>query len=219
MEKNIALGCSLTAQDGYVNDLKSNYGFDILNLAVSAGSNQLQELRLQNCLIEGLVSFDTTLIWQLTNPTRYFEIVSPVDKSIPLNGVPFSGSFDWIPDELSLFNTKTKVLLTNNKHFSNYRIPDMHGNLQNTIVNIYKWSFLVNRIVVFYGWNFGITDVNEEQIKRFLQTRPNIQVLPLEDSILDWCKNKNLALADSNHPMEDSYREWGRQILLPYLIN
>ncbi len=221
MQQIISLGCSLTAQSGYINYLNRTHDLNIKNLAVSAGSNELQSFRLNNLLVENQVERDAVLLWQITTPYRSLQTFSAEDSE-PHNsncGDPAAGViFDCFYEKTGLYNDQSLLLLCNHKYFDNY-LPNVSYNFHMTACDIFKWSFLVKHIIVYLGWSWLDCDDNVNKSLDFLKTVENITVIPKENSILDVCKNNNWSLKDDFHPTEESYINWGKQVLEPVLLS
>jgi hypothetical protein len=215
MKNYIALGCSLTAQDGFINYINQTYNFDIENLAVSAGSNWLQIHRLNNLLIDNQVGADSTLLWQITSPHRSFEILPVVPRQFK-NGIPFEGIFDWHSEKINLYGVEHTALLCNNNYFQKKDI-NFHYNMQTLICDIYKWSKIVKKIIVYLGWSSMIPAHQFDKTFFLLNKLKNVKILPAELSICDWCKNRSLTF-NGHHPTNESYVAWGKEILVPVLL-
>jgi hypothetical protein len=216
MKKYVALGCSLTAQDGFINYINQTYNLEIENLAVSAGSNGLQMHRLNNLLVDGSIGEETTLLWQITSPQRPFDIHAEVDEEFK-NGTPFIGFFDWIPEKINLYNSQSTVLLCNTKYYRNTN-TNINFNMQTLCCDLYKWSKIVKKIIVYFGWN---SLVDESKIQSFLnplKNLHNVEILNSDLSIVDWCKTQKLHFDDSIHPTKESYIQWGKQVLVPTIF-
>jgi hypothetical protein len=216
MKKYVALGCSLTAQDGFVNYINQTYNLEIENLAVSAGSNLLQMHRLNNFLIDNQVGKNTTLLWQITSPHRGFEILPMVQEQFK-NGIPYSEFFDWIPEKVNFYKLEHVALLCNNDYVQNLN-SNPYYNMQTLMCDIYKWSNIVERIIVYFGWNSMLPLNQLQKSFDFIHKLKNVEVLNLESSIVDWCLNKKLQFDSSSHPTKDSYIQWGKEVLVPVIF-
>lgn len=216
----VSLGCSITAQDGYINYFNQKYNLDIVNLAVSAGSNQLQSFRLNNLLVDRQVGPSTTLFWQLTSPQRHFEI-RDFDNSHGLRrGESFSKnqSYNWIETPIKPYGGKHAAFLCNAEHlYLNYLSYEYV--LQTTVCDIYKWSYLVKDIVVYLGWSFFAGAEYVDRALEVLKDRPNITIIPKEHSVLDLCMTRGWPLADDLHPSREGYVLWAQEILEPMLVS
>lgn len=210
----ISLGCSLTAQTGYIKFLIREYGLDITNLAVSAGSNQLQQHRLNNLYVKNQINLNTILLWQITFPLRSHALID-YDEFAETNSS--SEFFDNIRENVELFQSSHYALLTHNPYFQKIHVASNYNeNLQNLTIDIMHWSFLCKKIIVYLGWDFMEKKVYKTFLN-FLKRRPNILVLPQESNIVDWCKNNNLEFSDDLHPTEESYIQWAKSNLIPVL--
>jgi hypothetical protein len=218
MKKYIALGCSLTARDGYVNYINSVHGLDILNLAVAAGSNQLQTYRLNNLLVNRDVGSESILLWQITGIGRNFELLPAQMGKSYCSGTPYQGMFDWTPEKIQPWNEEYVSLLSNNP-YHNDRFNNNKLVLHDLMCNIYKWSCIVNRIIVYFGWNSISDTATLNTFVNFIRQRHNVTVLPYRSSILDWCKKQQLEFEDDRHPSKNSYIKWGSDVLVPVLLN
>ena len=217
MKKYIALGDSLTAQLGYIDYLQKTHDLDILNLAVGAGSNYLQCHRLRNCLFTGEVGAGTTLIWQIGPLQRYHEVKDKSTVEKYCKGEPFGHQFNWIPVELNLLN-KTKIaVLAQNDYFRPRYILDFENSIQDLVSEIFLWSNVVKRIILFTGWTQVIDITSFLLVKSFLEQRSNIEFIDYKDSITDWCLRNNAPIDNTHHPLQDSYVAWSKEVLIPRL--
>jgi hypothetical protein len=206
--KFIALGCSLTAQPGYIDFLKNEYNLNITNLAVGAGSNLLQQHRLNNLYVRNEIDSNSVLLWQITFPKRNHLLVD--DKTHYLK------KHQYINEKVELFNLPCYALLTHNSYFEPHQYsPNYDENLQTLAVMIH-WSFMCKQIIVYLGWDF--MDDNVYNIfSNFISKRSNILMLPNESNIVGWCKKQQLEFTDDLHPCKESYIEWAKHNLIPVL--
>jgi hypothetical protein len=216
MKNYIALGCSLTAQDGFINYINQNYSFNIENLAVSAGSNLLQMHRLNNLLINNQIGTDSTLLWQITSPGRSFTLLPKVESQFK-NGIPFNGIFDWYLEKINLYGVENIGLLSNNNYFQNKDVNPLY-NMQNLICDIYKWSKIVKKIIVYLGWSSIIPTYQLEKTFFLLRNLKNVEILPVELSICDWCNAQSLPFDNGYHPTNESYIAWAKKVLVPVML-
>jgi hypothetical protein len=216
MKNYVALGCSLTAQDGFINYINQTYNFNIENLAVSAGTNWLQIHRLNNLLINNQIGAESTLLWQITSPLRNFKLLPAVPRQFK-NGIPFDGIFDWHPEKINLYGVEHTALLSNNNYFQT-KDENFYYNMQTLICDIYKWSKIVKKIIVYLGWSSIIPNGDFDKTFFLLNNLENVEILPAELSICDWCKDQLLEFGDCMHPVTESYVSWGKEILVPVLL-
>jgi hypothetical protein len=217
MKKYIALGDSLTAQLGYVDHLQRTHALDILNLAVGAGSNYLQCHRLRNCLFTGEVGADTTLIWQIGPLQRYHEVKDKSTVEKYCKGTPFEFQFNWVPVELNLLNKNKVAVLGQSDYFRSRDIPDFENSIQDLVSEIFLWSNVVKRIILFTGWT-RVIDIEAFLLaKSFLQQCSNVEFIDYENSITDWCLRNNAPIDDTYHPGQDGYVAWSKEVLIPRL--
>jgi hypothetical protein len=217
MKKHIALGDSLTAQDGYVKYLEETYGLDILNLAVGAGSNYLQCHRLRNCLFTGEVGAETTLIWQIGPLQRYHEVKDKFKVEKYCKGDISIGAFNWLPVELNLVNKSKVALLAHNDYFNSADILDFENSFQDLVSEIFLWSNLVKRIILLPGWTVSINDSAWTLVQDFLKQKSNIEFVDSRDGIVDWCLLNRVPFADPGHPTKEGYVLWCKDVLVPKL--
>jgi len=201
MHNIIALGCSLTRQDGYIKYFNEEYSLNIKNYAVSGGSNQLQCHKLNNAYINGDLDESTILIWQITSPSRAHALTTNTNGN---QGNPEGNNkFNYVPEKVSLFNKKRYALLHQHPCIYKMTLDDYHENLQNLIIEITHWSYVVKKIIVHFGWTFF--EVEEwRKIHSWFSQRENILLIPKENCICDWVIMRRLPLADDFHPTEES---------------
>lgn len=204
MSNLIVLGCSLSAQQGWSQYLERQ-GHSVINLSRSAGSNDLQQYMIGECFLQGKVTRDSVVIWQITGLQRKSLVIEKFTEGI-CHGVPKQGHHDWVEVDVSLAQQRRVWLLSNNAKVPVY-ISDECTVLQNLAVDIYRWSLLVKKIIVVVGWQ-GIADTENLQcFIRWLEQK-NITVVPLEDSIVNWCRRTGQDFSDDTHPAESGYVNW-----------
>lgn len=221
MQQIISLGCSLTAPyTGYINYLSKAHGLNITNLAVAAGSNEIQSFRLNNLLVNDQIDRDAILLWQITSPWRSLRTFTAFDsKPYADNCVSDKNLIhDCFYENTGCFDEQSLLLLSNHKYFENYNHNPPY-NLHMTVCDIYKWSFLVKDIIVYLGWSFLDREEPINKSLEFLSKAKNITVIPKEQSILDVCKNNNWSLEDDSHPTRESSIKWAKQVLEPVLLS
>lgn len=217
MSEIIVLGCSLSAQLGYANYIAEKYQRPVHNLSVSAGSNELQQFRLSNLYLDNKVNQESIILWQVTAPTRKFMFSPYGDDTRSCNGTPFWGKYDWIPQDVALVREKSVVWINHHE-----RVMDLPNHLtpaaalQMLAVDIFQWSLLVKKVFVTMGWK-DLAD--PDTLDRFIGflTSKNIEVLPLDQCIVDWCRDKRQRFSDESHPDEKGYINWFRHNLEPRL--
>ena len=198
------LGCSLSAQRGYANYLELQ-GNEVINLARSAGSNDLQQFLLGECFMQGKIDRESTIIWQITGLQRKSLVLEKFDPNF-CNGSVSAGRHDWVPINLCMSGEYKVWLLSNNTLVPKY-YADESVLLQNLAIDIYRWSLLVKKIIVVMGWK----DIAvKESLQSFLDwlTSKQILVIPLEQSIVDWCRTTGQEFSDDEHPAESGYIHW-----------
>jgi len=218
MTNYIALGCSLTAQEGWVAKLSSSKNLSIRNLAVSAGSNELQIARLRNLIFQNEINNEIVLIWQITGWQREFQVLRPSqDNKKYMNGEPGKGSFDYWNLDNSLDDSDTIALLAGNAYFKSFPLKHTQYAIQHLTSEIWLWSRLVKHIFICTGWAGICNEKGYTKMSTFLNKQSNISLLPAEYSIFDWCKSKNLPLSDDTHPSKESYEQWAESVLWPWI--
>lgn len=204
MANIVVLGCSLSRQPGYADYLAQQEHY-VENLAVSAGGNALQQFRMSQSFMEGKISKDTVVIWQITAIQRKHLVINQFQQDI-CHGDHNTGPHDWIPLDVS-FAEKSKIfLISNNKLVPDYT-DDESVHLQMLAVDIYRWSLLVSKMIVVIGWN---TIADSRYLQRFtswLRDR-DVIVLDKEQSIVEWCRKNNQDFVDDGHPSQSGYINW-----------
>lgn len=204
MAKIIILGCSLSAQQGYATYLQDQ-GHEITNLAQPASSNDLQQFLLGECFLQGRVNKELTIVWQITGLHRKSLVSEQFDPSF-CHGIPGEGIYDWTPINVSMTGENRIWLLSNNDMTPKYH-TDESVILQNLAIDIYRWSLLVGKIVVVMGWKNIAEKRSAELFLVWLKSK-NITSVPLENSILDWCRETGQQFSDDKHPAKSGYINW-----------
>ena len=221
MYNYFALGCSLTQQDGFVNYFNIKYNLNIENLAVGAGSNQLQMHKMNNLLLQEKINSDTILLWQVTSADRPFDLFHAYDVTYKQN-CKYTGYVSFIEEHCELTRNKYTATLCNNYLYEEQKIYNLlknnDYNFQNLICDIYKFSLLVKHIILFLGWKEVSSVSAIRNGFNFLNSTSNITCIDTDKSIVDWCKSKELDFWDDYHPKKNSYEKWAVEVLEPILI-
>lgn len=222
MYRFVSLGCSLTEQFGYIDYFNSKYNLKIHNIAEAAGSNGLQVLRLNNLLYKGLVGKNTTLIWQITSLDRHFQLFNEkfVDPDVFVDSQKASKP-PFTIEEIVPFNVTGINPLCHSLYWRHKNEFIFKLNLQNILCEIFKYSKIVKNIILHFGWAdlLGLTKSEFDNAMVLINSCPNITVIPVYKSIVDWCKSNNMPFEkDDWHPTRHSYEVWGQNILEPILI-
>lgn len=230
MQEIVVLGCSLSAQPGYADYIYENYHSIVHNLAVCAGSNDLQQLRLTNLYFDNKIDNETILLWQVTSPMRKFMVSpydddrfcygtpsSPYDKNSFCYGASPSEYFDWMLQDVSLTGKRHRIWLNNNKKVK--AVPNCLSDdaaLQNLAMDIFQWSLIVKKVFVTVGWRDMVDADTLEGFLEFLSSK-NIDTLPHDQCIVDWCRDNQQPFGDNMHPDKLGYVNWFRSTLEPRL--
>lgn len=205
MAKIVILGCSLSAQKGYA-DYLIRQGHEVTNLAVSASSNDLQQFRMGQYFMQGHLTPDTTVIWQITGLDRNWGVLDEHDTWM-CKGQPMVGHFDWLPITVALDGKERAFLLANNDRVILKKPMIDSVVLQNLAVDIYRWSLMVRQMIVVIGWkDIACPDILQLFLD-WLQAR-RVVALRLDQAIVDWCRHVGEEFGDGQHPLETGYINW-----------
>jgi hypothetical protein len=226
-EKFIALGCSLTAVVGWTRYFSQELKLDLVDLSEGSSSNLSQIIKLKNYLLSANMLdklANVVLLWQVTSPGRSTSIIEKSFGSKPYrNSHPFPGHQDvrdFFTYNLKFDKKEVMGLLSHNPYFDDpcMKLHSLDAQFEQVIFDIVLLSKLVKRTVIWYGWKDLDRKDRLRDINSFLAQQDNITLLPMEHSIVDWCRANNLEFFDDGeHPKSKSSIQWGKQILLPVL--
>ena len=226
-EKFIALGCSLTAVVGWTRYFSQDLKLDLVDLSEGSSSNLSQIIKLKNYLLTAnmLDKLDNiVLLWQITSPGRSTCVIEKsFDSKSYQNSYPFPGHED-VRDFFTYnlkFNKKEVIgLLSHNPFFNDphMRLHSLDAQFEQVMFDIVLLSKLVKHTVIWYGWKDLDHKDRLKDINSFLTQQNNMTLVPMEHSIVDWCRDNKLEFFDDGeHPKSKSSIQWGKQILLPVL--
>lgn len=226
-EKFIALGCSLTAVVGWTRYFSRDLKLDLVDLSEGASSNLSQIIKLKNYLLTADMLDrlgNIVLLWQITNPGRPTCVIeNSFNSKSYQNFYQYPGhedGRDFFTYNLK-FNKKEVIgLLSHNPFFDNphMRLHSSDAQFEQVIFDIVLLSKLVKHTVIWYGWKDLDNADRLKDLNAFLTQQNNVTLVPMEHSIVDWCRDNNLDFfLDGEHPTSESSVQWGKQILLPVL--
>lgn len=229
MTKLFTFGCSLTHSYGWKNVLAEKIGYELVNSAMYAGSNDLQVRRLHSHIINGNISKDDIIIWQITSQVRSsFSIRWSNQWTKRLDHNPdrpddpkYEGMKFFIDAPENYFDgTKHTDILSNHSIIKeSAEFYDSHQSLE----ELFSTIILLNnnyRILVFVGWQGALDQWNANYDKSMqLLAHNNIPHMP--ESLLDWVINNDLELDSEDptglHPTMEASEAYAERALYPKL--
>jgi hypothetical protein len=217
----ISLGCSLTHQIGWADHVSTILEIPLTNLAVSAGSNQIQQKRLQEYILRKGISSHDLVIWQITSTDRRYRRVqltqiwqkilhkeltdSDEIKSDPLYRPTFTKSSP------NLIDNKESIdfLCTNDYAFGNFNEAELLEEILFHLAVVKKYT---PYLIVVLGWEQVITDQHRH---RFIELLKKYNIEFVEEYICEWCAMQGLPFDGTLHPAHNSYKEYALNVLIP----
>jgi hypothetical protein len=217
----ISLGCSLTHQIGWADHVATTLEIPLTNLAVSAGSNQIQQRRLQEYILRKGITEKDLVIWQLTSTDRRYSRVQLTPRWQKILHKELTDSDEIKNDPLYQFTfTKSSPNLIDNQERIDFLCTSDHAsgdvNEANLLEEILFHLVVVKKytpyLIVVLGWEQVITDQYRNKFKELLK-KYNIDYI--DDYICEWCAIQNLPFDGTLHPAHNSYKEYAVDVLIP----
>ena len=216
--KIVTLGCSLTHQAGWADYIAECTKLPLVNLAQSAGSNQIQQYRFHEYILTEKVDSSDLVIWQITSTHRRH-------NRIKLNN-------EWklkLAKELYIpvtFRNNNPTITKKNKNMfdGNNRIDflcisenadsikDEEQLIEDLLFHLVTAKKFFPNLLVIFGWERVLPPQYLQKFKDFLDSF-NIEYI--EDTIVDWCEAQQLPMAGTKHPTHRSYQAYGEQVIMP----
>ena len=217
----ISLGCSLTHQIGWANRVANTLNIPLTNLAVSAGSNQIQQKRIQEYILRKGITENDLVIWQITSTNRKYsrerlsqrwqntlqkELTDSDEvKRDPSYRFTFTKSFPNLLD-----NTERIDFLCTSPYASSQF--DEANILEEMLFHFVTLKKYTPHLIVVLGWEQVITDQYRNKFKELLKEN-NIDFI--DEYICEWCAVHNLPFDGTLHPAQSSYQEYALNVLIP----
>jgi hypothetical protein len=211
----LSLGCSLTSIPGWVDHFNEDLQMKVYPLSEGASSNITQVHKLKNWIVKDNL-FDkldrVVLLWQITAPSRFGTIVDNNEYNQKYK--KFINHIEFFDHETAIFGDNCIGLLSNSEFLKKTEFS-VDAYFEQFIIDILIFSRLVKKIVIWYGWKDMYDHDRLEKINNIFKDNKKIHLIDMEDSIVDWCRNRKLSFFDEGHPSKESSIEWGKNILLP----
>lgn len=213
MRRLITLGCSLTHQAGWAQYLAECMQLPLYNLAQSAGSNQLQQKRIQEFIFTNNIASTDIVVWQLTSTIRYHkrEMLNENNQKLIEQCKNNNIHPTIIESNVNIFDSSARVdyLCNSVDDINDIDEAQVLEDLLFYIVSIKKFT---SNFFVFLGWEKSIPLEFQEKFKNLLDKH---QINYFNECLVDWCHQQNLKFDLLNHPTVGSSSIYARDILFP----
>jgi hypothetical protein len=218
----ISLGCSLTHQIGWADQVATTLDIPLTNLAVSAGSNQIQQKRIQEYILRKGITENDLVIWQITSTTRKHkrESLSPkwqitlqkeLTDSDEVKRDP-TYHFTFTKSSLNLFDNKERIDFLCTSPYTYSSQLDEAGLLEEILFHLVTVKKYTPYLIVVLGWEQVITDQYRNKFKELLK---EYKINYVDEYICEWCAIQNLPFNGTLHPSHNSYQEYALKVLIP----
>jgi hypothetical protein len=215
--KIITLGCSLTHQAGWAEYLSYCTKLPWVNLAQSAGSNQIQQYRFHEHILREKIDSSDLVIWQITATHRKH------GRAKLDNGWRLKLAKDlYIPEALNnnpTITKKNKNLFDNSERIDFLcisenadSIKDEEQVIEDLLFHLVTAKKFYPNLLVIFGWNRVLPP---QYLKKFKHLLSSFNIEYIEDTIVDWCEDQQLPMAGTKHPTHRSYQAYGEQVIIP----
>ena len=236
MSKIVFLGDSLTADIPYgekkswVKKFCTEYDFSYKNLAVTAGNNKTQVIKLQHYLLSDEYDKNDIFFWEINASSRVNvlinrkQIVSGKTLEDAVNTSKESEFNEHITDVSNVFGNDNYGMILCQPHLTLYRKFVDPYDLQNVeefvlqevLSQIKLLSQAGHLVIVVLGWRNCLAENHKEIFFQQLN-KTNAHIVDAE--ILEWCIDQNLPIDDDGlHPDQlGAILLWAKAHLLPIL--
>jgi hypothetical protein len=212
MHKLITLGCSITHQAGWADYLRQCMDVELINLAQSAGSNDLQQRRFQEYVFKNNIDTNTIIIWQITTPSRFYNrvfLTEIIEKEIKnATNIPKA-----VYSNKNLFDNFSRVDMLCTAKPPEYN-KDEYQALEDLLFYLIVARKMTPNLLIIFGWEQAMDPAVFEKFKSVL-TEHNIEYI--NDPIIEWCLKNNLPFNPSLHPTIGSSSIFAKDIIIPKL--
>lgn len=213
----ITLGCSLTAEMGVKEELAELLNQDMINLAQSAGSNQLQIFRLHECLNKKLIKSDDIIYWQLTSISRRYLRIS-FENILEVNQVQEKNfKFPlrhYVESQENIFDNKKRIDLFCNSPMISRKF-DEEQILQELVATLILIKSYCPKTIVVFGWN---RIMPLDYMLKFKNILTDNSIDYIKQTYLEYAYHNNLEMDDHNHPAPSAGIKFANEVVYPKLI-
>jgi hypothetical protein len=219
--KLITLGCSLTENGGVASTLSKLAGIKLLNVAHSAGSNQLQVLRMQELIVNDQIAADDIIYWQITGIYRthlrlQLARLAEVEE-IQKSEFSANGLHHYTPSEKNIFDKFNRIdLLANSPLVESSSTADIDDSLQTLVACLISTKRAVANLTVVFGWDAIMDPYRSKIFKQYL-AKFNINFV--DQSFLEYAVHNRLGMTDSMHPDTAAGVQFATEIAYPSIVN
>jgi len=209
----------VTHHHGLGQELAKLLKADLLNLAHSAGSNQLQINRLHEHVLNNQIDRNDLIYWQITQISRKndrlqmdrFNEVEQIQKE------HFSEKYHhYICQSNNIFDKKKRIDILSNSPLLETKDIDVDQDLETLLSTIILTSYFVPKIIVAFGWQKVMESWRAAIFKTKLKEH-NINFL--EETYLEYVIKNNLEMEDDMHPARSAGEIFSKKIIHPKLIS
>jgi hypothetical protein len=208
----IYLGCSLSAQLGKAEQLAKLLDLNLINLAVSAGSNPLAVRRFQEYVLRNPIHPSDIVVWQLTWAHRpYTRLLSRKLKTVMDSQPPGC----YLYESVNIFDNLKRIDLLCNSPMQESHDDDPENQLEILLSQLILLHRTHPKIFVYPGAN---SIIPPGQTKTTFYNLLDKHAIPhLKSGYLDWVMENRLLLRDEYHPAEESGQQYATEVLYPIL--
>jgi len=219
--KLITLGCSLTHQAGWADYIAECTKLPLINLAQSAGSNQIQQHRFKEYLLTDKISKDDLIIWQITSTYRKHDRIKLTNKwraklakelyapDIIKRQPKFHHTIT--QKNKNIFDNKARIdFLCTTDYIENP--TDEEQLIEDLLFNLIIAKKFTENLLVVFGWGQVLPSQYIQKFKKLLSLN---DIEYIEDTIVEWCEAHHLPMAGSLHPTHRSYQLYGEKVIMP----
>ena len=210
----------MTYNLGWKDLLCEKYGWELVNSAMFAGSNDLSVRRIHSHIVNNQIKQDDIIIWQITGQLRHsFSINCGPGDLARLDDIDTEDDDAryYIDAPRNYFSRQIhKDVLSNHpltRQASHYF--DFNASLEELLSTI----ILLNntyRILVIVGWDGALRE-DGDNLYKFMSKLSANDVPHLNESHVSWAIRNKHPLANDLHPMMDTSELYGDLVLYPEL--
>jgi hypothetical protein len=205
---------------GWKELLCEKYGWELVNSAMFAGSNDLSVRRIHSHIVNNHIKKDDIIIWQITGQLRHsFSVHCDTEWLYRLNDVETED------DDAKYYIDAPRNYFTGNVHkdvLSNHPITtkaseyfDFNSSLEELISTIILLNS-AHKVLIIMGWEGALREDGENYYK-FMSLLSSNNVPHINESYVSWAIRNKHPLAEDLHPTMDTSELYGETVLFPEL--
>lgn len=213
--KLFVMGNCFTAYKGWPETVASYSNRELVKLAEFGSSNEMQMKRVQECFLDGKITNNDLLIWQIIIPTQLTSRIKEFHQ--PFSNINFK---HYVETNKNKFDNEPRIDLLSQspfRHFiDNPNFFDEKQQLQDLLFMFYMINLSGAKLLITRSKYNDINIEDWQVFKNQLEDKKNISFL--DETLLEWCREEKLRFfSDGEHPVKGSRIRFAKEVIIPKL--